>query len=189
MACPPSQALRPYRREERPDPELEARVQRIEIGFLGTMFFDHEIMQRLGLEECTLQLLEKGGLRNLYGKAALTYASWTTEFISTLEVNKEERRVRFKFARGRHVMSFEDLDEALGITKPGTDEDPWSAQSEHIVFWARSTGRMEPYSNWDGEYNSSWSHPCLRIIHKFICLTFLGQAEVNKVPTTDLHCI
>ena len=76
MTCRPSQAPRPHRREERIDPEIEARVQRIKSrGFLGTMFFDQEIMQRLGLEECTLQLLEKGGLRNLYGKAAPTYVS------------------------------------------------------------------------------------------------------------------
>ena len=32
---------------------------------MGSMFFDPEIMQSLGLEECTLQLLEKGGLKSL----------------------------------------------------------------------------------------------------------------------------
>ena len=153
------------------------------------MFFDPEIMQELGLYECILQLLEKGGLINLYGKAAPTYASWTIKFIATLEVNKDVGRGSFTLPGGRHVMSFAELDAALGITRPGTDGDPWSTQSEHIIFWARSTGRREPYSSRLEEYNSNSSHPCLRINHKVIRLTFLGQDEVKKVPPTDLHCI
>ena len=65
-------------------------------GFLGTMFLDPDIMQRLGLEECILQLLEKGSLKNLYGKAAPTYASWTTEFLSTFEEIENAGKVRFR---------------------------------------------------------------------------------------------
>ena len=52
-------------------------------------------MRELGLEECILKLLDKEGLRNLYGKAAPTYASWTVEFISTLEVLKEVSKIKF----------------------------------------------------------------------------------------------
>ena len=88
---------------------------------MGSMFFDSEIMKNLGLEECTLQLLEKGGLRNFYGKAAPTYASWTTEFLSTFEELKNSDKVRFQLTGGRHVLSFEELDEALDITKRGTE--------------------------------------------------------------------
>ena len=107
-----------------------------------------------------MQLLEKGGLRNFYGKAAPAYASWKTEFLSTFEELKGSDKVRFRLAGGRHIMSFENLDEALNITKSGTEGDPWSEQSEQIVLWARSTWREEPYSSSKGEYNFSWSYPC-----------------------------
>ena len=57
------------------------------------------------------------------------------------------------------------------------------------MFWAQSTFCRAPFNSRAGKYNFSWSHPCLRILHKVIRLSFLGQTEVNKVPTTDLQCI
>ena len=96
VGCPTSQAPRSHRQEKRIDPEIEAREKRIWArGFLGTMFFDPKLMQELRMEECTLKLLDKGGLWNLYGKAAPTYASWTVEFISTLEVLNEASKIKF----------------------------------------------------------------------------------------------
>lgn len=84
------------------------------------MFFDPEIMSRVGLEECNLKLLDKGGPKKFYGKGGPTYASWTTEFISTFEEIEATRKVQFKLSGRPILLSYEEFDEALGISKQGT---------------------------------------------------------------------
>ena len=84
-----------------------------------------------------IEIVKQGGLRNLYEKAVPTYASWTVEFISTLGVLKEASKIKFRLGGRRQVLYFEELDEILGITKPGTEGDPWSTQSKYLMLWVR----------------------------------------------------
>ena len=60
-------------------------------------------------------------------------------------------KIKFILGGRRVVLDFEELDEILGITKPGTEGDPWSTQSEHLMFWARSTYRRAPFNSRAGE--------------------------------------
>jgi hypothetical protein len=96
----------------------EARRKIIEPKKLvTTLFFDPVAMRELGLDNCTRQMFEHCGLGSFYHMCAPTYKEWTREFLITLEHEPEHQRITFQLAGSTHVLGYNELDAAFGITK------------------------------------------------------------------------
>lgn len=151
-----------------------------------TKFFDVLTLQRLGLYDCTLRLLVQGGLGGLMDLAAATYKNLVLEFLITFEDKGD--RLHFRFFDRDYHLTRADLATIFGVTTPPTDD--WRSiegSQEFFDFWRIVTG--VPFDTHSGKYNYKIVHPCLRLCHKVLAMTFLGQGEVNKVSIRDMSMV
>ncbi|XP_021769889.1 uncharacterized protein LOC110734151 [Chenopodium quinoa] len=147
-----------------------------------TKFFDLEALQELEMEEGVRLLLRNVGLENFMTKCAPTYVRYTYEFLSTLTKGREQ--ISFNLNNRNYVMSYDDLRMAFGWDAPPL-VNRWGDYSTYSsrTFWRAITGcEVDPH----GDHSFKITHPCLRLVHRFISSTILCQGEATKVPKVTL---
>ena len=153
---------------------------------VSTKFFDVPTLQALGLYDCTLRLLVEGGLGGFIDHSAPTFRNLVLEFLSTFHLDDE--LVKFNLLDREYQLPRAELAGIFGVTSPASNG--WAAvgkNQEFFDFWHALT--RQTFKSKQGEYNYSIPHPCLRLCHKVLAMTFLGQGEVNKVSMFDMSMV
>ena len=153
-----------------------------------TKFLHIPTLETLKLRRPVARLLGKVGLKDFLGAKAQTYVRYTLEFLATLErgVDEEGPFITFNLNDVLRKMYYPEVMEAFGWDYVVDDDFNSPEVFEEATFFSQVTNGLVWHSR---VRSSSFPHPALRLVHRFLAMTVFCNAEPTNVPKLDLRCL
>uniref|UniRef100_A0A803NES9 Arabidopsis retrotransposon Orf1 C-terminal domain-containing protein n=1 Tax=Chenopodium quinoa TaxID=63459 RepID=A0A803NES9_CHEQI len=157
-----------------------------------TKFYDEGVAEALGIGDDVRMLFEGCGLGNWLDLSAPTYKRLTLEFLSTLQVqrdnNRSPHRLTFQLMNTQHNLNIKRVNQAFGWPINGTIGPKDRPLRNYCAgeFWRKITGLFDYNPRTDKA--TAIIHPAFRMSQRTIANTTFARGDSSGVVSTrELH--